>query len=267
MAISLLVLVVALYSAVATAYLEARRRRERPPMWARAVGLLAVIAHLAGLIALSSAIGRSPFSTISQSLSFLAFSLVALYVILEATSRVATHGGGFFALAALLAALSVPGLIQTGEAAGIVEKHTARTFHVGLSLMGTAAVLAGGLLAGGYLGAYRRVKEASLDAGAEGPSLRGFERLERRASLLGVMLLGPALALGMFSAKSGDSPPGLAVLVALTVLMFVFVLFAGWLWWFRPLRGRLAAWLNLLAMVAAIVATILVHPLVTGGGS
>ena len=142
MSISILVLVVAVYAAVATAYLEARRHREPPPRWARIAGPLSVAAHLGGLVWLGAEIGRSPFSTPAQALSYLAFSLVALYLVLEATSRVATHGGGFYALAALLAALGVPGLIHAPAADPMAIKDAARTFHSGLSLMGTAAVLA-----------------------------------------------------------------------------------------------------------------------------
>ncbi len=261
----ILVLVVALYSAVATAYLEARRRREPPPVWARLLGPLAVGAHLLGLILLSRIIGRSPFATPSQSLSFLAFSLGALYLVLEATSRVATHGGGFYAAATLLAALGAPGLIHAGRAADMAHD-TIRTFHVGLSLMGTAAVLAGGLLAGGYLGQYRRVKRGVLGQdGAEGPSLRGFERLDRRASFLGVFLLGPALVLGVVVARNEEAPPGTTVLVGLTAACFLLLLAASWIWWRRPLRGRMAAWLNLMGLVVVLVALLLVHPLVAWG--
>lgn len=266
MSISVLVLVVAVYAAVATAYLEARRHREPPPRWARIAGPLSVAAHLVGLVWLGAEIGRSPFSTPAQALSYLAFSLVALYLVLEATSRVATHGGGFYALAALLAALGVPGLIHATAADPNAVKDAARTFHSGLSLMGTAAVLAAGLLAGGYLGTYRRVKQADFGGGAVGPSLRGFERLERRACVLGVLFFAPAVWMGIRTMQNGPPHEGMAALLGLTVALLVLTAIAGWIWWRRPLRGRLAAWLNILAMVAAILATVLVHPLVTGLG-
>jgi ABC-type uncharacterized transport system permease subunit len=141
-----------------------------------------------------------------------------------------------------------------------------RTWHVGLSLMGTAAVFAGGLLAGGYLGQYRRMKHRVLRGGAEGPSLRGFERLAKRASWLGVLLLGPALALGVVAALREEPPRGTAVLVGMTAVCFGLLAVAGWIWWLRPLRGKLAAWLNLMAMVVVLTAFLLVHPLVMRGG-
>ena len=264
----ILVLVVALYSAVATSYLEARRHREPPPAWARIVGPIAVAAHLLGLIALSKAIGRSPFATPSQSLSFLAFSLAGLYLILEATSRVATHGGAFYVLAAVLAALGVPGLIDVGGSGGEVVRDSLRTFHVGLSLMGTAAILAGGLLAGGYLGQYRRVKRGTLcGSGATGPSLRGFERLDRRASFLGVLLLGPALAIGIVIIRRSEPPPGAMILLTLTSAVLVLVTLAAWIWWRRPLRGHLAAWLNLASLVVVLIALLVVHPIVSSGAA
>ncbi|MFV1958418.1 MAG: hypothetical protein ACC662_03285 [Planctomycetota bacterium] len=265
MGTAVLVLVVALYAAVATAYLEARRRREAPPAWARLVGPVAVAAHLLGLIALGQQIQRSPFATTSQALSFLAFSLVALYLVLEATSRVATHGGGFYAAAALLAAVSVPGLIEQGPAALHVSHDSLRAFHIGLALMGTAAVFAGGLLAGGYLGQYRRVKHGTLKGGAEGPSLRGFERLVRRASFLGVLLLLPALVLGVLTVRQPEPPPGAALLTLAMAICFVLVAVAGWLWWRRPLHGRFAAWMNLAALVVIVLTFLLVHPLVIAG--
>jgi len=267
MGVSLLVLVVAFYAAVATGYLEARRHREPSPTWARIAGPLSVAAHLLGLILLSAATARSPFTTVSQSLSFLAFSLAALYLLLEATSRVATHGGGFYALAALLAALSVPGLVQ-GEPMAWADapRSVPRSLHIGLSLMSTAAVLAGGLLALGYLGAYARVKRHRLAGGAHGPSLDGFQRLLRRASLLGIVLLTPALVLGFRAYGSGAAAGKLPLLTAMIGALLVLLIGAFILWWRRPLRGPLAAWLNLLAVVVLVIGFGIVHPLVLRGG-
>ncbi|MHC5012870.1 MAG: hypothetical protein ACYTG6_18315 [Planctomycetota bacterium] len=266
MEISALVLVVAAYAALATGYLEARRHREPPPAWARATGPITVIVHLVGLIALSSLTGRSPFQTGSQAMSFLAFSVAALYLLMEAVSRVATHGGGFYALATLLAAVSVPGLVTSSPETVEAAKNATRTVHVGLALMGTAAVLAGGLLGGGYVGAYRRVKQGALRGGAEGPSLKGFERLARLASVLGVLLLAPGIVLGISAGTGEQAQEGMKVLTGITALLFLLVGCAAWLWWFRPRRGRLAAWLNLFAMLGAILAFGLVHPLVLARG-
>jgi len=265
--ISLLVLVVAFYAAVATGYLEARRRREPPPTWARWAGPISVVAHLVGLMLLSTAMQRSPFATGSQAMSFLAFSVVALYLLLEATSHVATHGGGFYAVAAVLTAITVPGLVG-GDPTAWAEapRDVARSMHVGLSLMGSAAVLAGGLLAIGYLGTYRRVKGHDLVSRPQGPSLASFERLARRASLLGVLLLTPSLALGTHAeaaARGIDMTP-LTITMGV-VLLLVIAAFA--IWWRRPRRGALAAWINVAAVAVLVVGFGIVHPLVLRGGA
>ncbi len=267
MGVPLLVLVVAFYAAVATGYLEARRRREPTPVWARIAGPISVAAHLGGLLLLSMATERSPFTTVSQSLSFLAFSLTVLYLLLEATSRVATHGGGFYAVAGLLAALSVPGLVQ-GEPMAWAEspRNVQRSLHIGLALMSTAAVLAGGLLAIGFLGTHMRVKRKQLAAGAHGPSLQGFQRLLRRASLLGIVLLAPAFVLGIRAHADGESEASLLMLTLTIVVLLVLLIGAFILWWRRPLRGPLAAWLNILAVVVLVLGFGVVHPLVLKGG-
>lgn len=267
MAHSLLVLVVAAYAAAGTSYLEARRRREAPPRWARILGATGVVLHLLGLVLLSRATGRSPFAGSAQSLSFVAFALGALYGVLEATSRVATHGGGFYAVMTLLSALSVPGLLhgltqQGGEGA----RDPLRTVHVGLSLLSAAAVLAAGLLAAGYLQAYSRMKRRSLEAGEEGPSLSGFERLERRASGLAVLLLLPALLMGLRAAASHERPEQVLALALLTGALLALLAVAGFLWWRRPLRGARAAQLNLVAAALLLVAVLVVHPWIAGGG-
>ena len=66
---STLLLVCAPYLAVAVAYLEARRREETPPRWARLAGLATVVLHLAALVWVGAEMGRSPFRTSSQALS------------------------------------------------------------------------------------------------------------------------------------------------------------------------------------------------------
>lgn len=268
MAHSLLVLVVACYAAAATSYAEARRRRETVPRWARLLGALGVAAHLGGLIALGAEIGRSPFAEGPQSLSFVAFALGALYVVLEATSGVATHGGRFYGLAALLAALSVPGLLHgLGHARPEAARDALRTVHVGLALLSAASVLAAGLLAVGYLQAYRRVKRRLMEAGDEGPSLSGLERLSRRACALAVLLLTPAQLLGMLAANRESASAAAVPLAMLTGVMLALVATAGWLWWRRPLRGSLAAWLNLAATAVLALAVLGIHPFIIGGRS
>ena len=52
----------------------------------------------------------------------------------------------------------------------------------------------------------------------------------------------------------------------MTAACFFLLVAAGWIWWRRPLRGRVAAWLNLLALIIVLVAFIVVHPLVLAGG-
>lgn len=266
MAIPVLVLTAAFYAAVATGYAEARRRREPPPRWVRVAGPLAVLAHLVGLLVLSSEMGRSPFATSSQSLSFMAFSLAALYLLLEATSHVATHGGWFHAFAAVLAALAVPGLVESRVAdLPVTPKDAARSMHIGLSLLSASAVLASSLLALGYLGVHARVKQRRLREGAEGPSLRGFGRLTRRAALLAVVLLCPALVLGIQISARAEAPAGLAYLAVATGALLALLAVASLIWWRRPLRGVLAAWLIVAGLGVLLVAFGIVHPLVVGG--
>jgi len=266
-AISLLVLVVACYAAVATAYAESRRHREPPPRWARVMGPLSVAAHLVGLLALSLQMERSPFANASQSLSFLAFSLAGLYVLFQATSRVMTHGGGFYAVAASLAALSVPGLVE-GDTLAWTETgpDVMRSLHVGLSLLAAAAILAGGLLGIGYLGQYRRVKHAALKGGLEGPSLSGFEKLSRIASLSSLVLLVPSAVLGSMSSEHGEAGPSTVtlLLIGAGVALMVILMGATFLWWRRPRRGALASWMLVIAALVMIVAFVVAHPLLTG---
>ena len=272
MATAILLLVCAPYAAVAVGYIEARRRGERPPTWARRVGLLTIAAHLAGLVALSMQTHRSPFQTESQALSFLAFSLAGLYALLEMTSRVATYGGSFYLLTAILCASGVPGLASaTAGAAPPKPSDPVLAYHIGFALLGTAAIVAGGLLATGYLGVYRRMKSHRLafDAAADGgdaPSLSGLERLARHASLAGLALLGPSLVLGGMVLSRGGESAGGAALLAVSGLQFVMVLAAAFLWWKRPLRGATAAWLNVAATGVAIVAFGIVHPLILARG-
>jgi ABC-type transport system involved in cytochrome c biogenesis permease subunit len=265
----LLLLVCAPYAAAAVGYLEARRRGEPAPRWARILGAATVLLHLAGLLALGAQTHRSPFQTSSQALSFLAFSLGLLYVVLEATSRIATYGGTFLLLTALLAASSVPGLAGAETPAAPRTPDASLAFHMGLALLGTAAILCGGLLSAGYLNAYRRVRTHEIGPeSAAAPSLSGLQRLARDASFLGVALLGPALVLGGLVATRGGGPStAAAVELLVTGVEFALALIAAWLWWRRPLWGAAAAWCNLAATGVAVVAFGVVHPFLARGGA
>ncbi len=268
MAISVLALVVACYSAVATAYLEAHRRSETPPRWARVLGPLTVLAHFVGLFALGKDLQRSPFGTASEALSFLAFSVVGLYVLLEWTSRVTTHGAAFHGLAALLTALSVPGLVNIAQHMdGGPARALLGTWHIGLGLLSTAAVLTAGLLALGYLGRYARIKRRDPVQQAAAPSLASYQRLTRNASWLSTLLLIPSLIVGIQMAATQEAGSSGMILAASTVLLFLMLLVAAWIWWRRPLRGALAAWLNLASVVLLIVAFAIVHPLLMRGAA
>jgi ABC-type uncharacterized transport system permease subunit len=258
-----LLLVCAPYAAVAVGYLEARRRDEAPPRWARISGIATVALHLAALIAVGIDSGRSPFQTTGQALSFLSFSLAFLYVLLETTSGVTHYGGGFHLLASILAGAAVGVLAGEGVALPPRPRDTVLAYHMGLALLGTASILAGGLLGSGYLGAYRRVKDRTIALEAAGaPSLFGLQRLARHASTVGVALLAPSLVLGVLvvDRAADPSPWALVEMVLAAVELFV-VATAAFLWWRSPRRGALAAWLNVSAMLLAIAAFLVIHPL------
>jgi hypothetical protein len=110
------------------------------------------------------------------------------------------------------------------------------------------------------------MKRRDLEPGEPGPSLSGFERLERRASGLGVLLLLPALLMGLRSAARQDQPEPVLALAVLTGALLALLAVAGFLWWRRPLRGARAAWLNLAAAALLLVAVAFVHPWMIGGG-
>ncbi len=268
---ALLLLVCAPYLGVAVAYLEARRRGESAPRWSRLAGLATVCLHLVGLVLLGRETGRSPFQTESQAVSFLAWSVAALYTVLEATSGIATYGGRFWMLAAVLAGAGVPGIAaETGCAPPVTVPDAMRSFHVGFALLGTAAIVAGGLLATAYLGTYRRIKARRIVPGAtEGPSLFGLQRLARDASFASLALLGPSLLLGWLVLRRQSAHTVWATVeLALAALQFGLLVVAAFLWWRRPLRGAVAAWINVVATVMAVLAFAVVHPLLTraGGG-
>lgn len=268
MAATLLALIVAVYAAVATAYIEARRRRETAPLWARILGPVGVAMHLTGLSMLSAQFGRSPFGTTSEALSFLAFALIGLYLVLELTTRIASHGGSFYWLATLLTAVAVPGVIASAQLPPTdAPADSLRTYHVGLGLLSTAAVLVSGLLGAAYLNAYRRVKQGDIRHGARGFSLSGFQRLAKAASLLGVLLLLPSLAIGVQITVDDGAPRGLMILTVLTAVLLAMLAVAWLIWWRRPLIGATAAMVNVLAAVLVLVAIVVVHPLVVGGGA
>ena len=111
----------------------------------------------------------------------------------------------------------------------------------------------------------RRVS-APVEGGAHGPSLDGFQRLLRRASLLGIVLLAPALVLGLRAYADTTSAGRLAMLTGMIGALLLVLVAAFLLWWRRPLRGPLAAWLNLLAVAILVIGFGVVHPLVLKGG-
>ena len=101
---------------------------------------------------------------------------------------------------------------------------------------------------------------------AVGASSLGMAIVLSRASLLGIVLLIPALVLGI-RAFGDDTSTGQMVFLTATIgTLLIFLTGAFILWWRRPLRGHLAAWLNLLAVAILVLGFGIVHPLVLKGG-
>ena len=209
--------------------------------------------------------GRSPFATGAEALTFLSFSLAAIYLLLEFTTRVDPHGGSFYILAALLAALGVPGLVEAINHPPAVEaRESIRTWHVGIGLLSAAAVLVGGLLAAGYLGSYFRVKRHKLAQGSGGMALSSFGRLTRNATFVSVVLLGVATSLGLTMSLRDDAPRGVGFLTVTMACVFGLLFCAWFIWWRRPVRGALAAWLNVGGVALMAISIAIIHPLVVG---
>lgn len=218
-----------------------------------------LIFHILELAIRHLSLGTIPLSTIHDAFTFLAFSILTVYMILETSLQ--NRGSGLFILstALLLQLISTANLSWEPETNELLSSPMFAV-HASLSVMGYTALYLSAIYALMYLIQNHNIKKRNLGKlFSQLPALGYLEKMSSRSMLIGIALLGVGLLLGHLQAGKliGEFwPRDLKVIVsdALWVLYLAGYLLARNFNW----RGEKMAQLALVAFTLLIASGLLV---------
>ena len=143
-----------------------------------------------------------PLSTIHDALSFLAFSILFVYMILEL--RLKNRGSGIFILffAFMLELISTFNMTWQPETNELLSSRTF-ALHASLSLMGYTAMSLSALYAIMYIIQNHNLKKRNLGKlFTQLPALSYLEKMSIQSAFMGIVLLGIGLLLGHVQAEA-----------------------------------------------------------------
>jgi ABC-type transport system involved in cytochrome c biogenesis permease subunit len=254
---SLLLAVLAAYVVAAIhavlAFINKRRALQRVSETAMAVGF---VLHTAALIADWALYGHYPLFYLRETLSFLAWTLIAAYALVLYRYRARPLGSFTLPLVSILIFVAI---VTRSEPAGSIEANSMSTtwlfpIHTMLLLFAYAAFFVVFLASSMYLLQERELKLKTFGAVFHRlPSLTTVNEIATSSTAIGLTLLTVGIATGMLWSSSRDgriwhNDPK-EIFAALTWLLYLALIFyrstARW-------RGRRAAWLGVVGFALVL---------------
>ena len=166
-----------------------------------------------------------PLSTIHDALSFLAFSILFVYMILEL--RLKNRGSGIFILffAFILELISSFNLTWEPETSELLSSPTF-ALHASLSIMGYTAMSLSALYAIMYIIQNHNLKKRNLGKlFNQLPALSFLEKMSIQSAFMGIVLLGIGLLLGHIQAEAimGEFWPKDAKVIATDIIWLLYL--------------------------------------------
>jgi len=221
-----------------------------------------VLIHLTELVTRHLALGTMPLSTMHDAFSFLAFSILIVYTIIELT--VSNRASGLFILgfACVLEVLSSFNLSWEKETNALLA-NPFFAVHASMSIIGYTALSLSALYAFMYIYQNRNLKLKRIGTLSYGlPALTYLEKMSIRSVVIGIIMLGLGIMHGHFQANKVFGsywPLDMKVVVTDMIWMFYFVGFI--LSQIMKWRGKWMAYLSLsgfiILMFIGVVVTLL----------
>lgn len=232
-------------------------RAPHPRRTRHAVSTVLLITHVSWMLVTWRSLGHFPVVDLWTTLSFLALSLLLVYLPLEWFTGLSTTGAfvlGFAFCVQLLASCFTQPLHESE-----LGRSTFFAVHVTTIVLAVAALLLSGFFGGLYLLLLGQIRRGQFGVFFRRlPDLESLSRLNRGAASLGFVLLTVGLNVGIWWAHSGAvakldylDPKVLPVLL----LWVVFGLIASSRW-LRFLSGRRAAGMAVVAASLLIITVI-----------
>jgi len=206
-----------------------------------------------------AALKTIPFSTVHDALSFLAFSILFVYMILEL--RLKSRGSGIFILffAFIIELISSFNLTWEAETNELLSSPTF-ALHAALSVMGYTAMSLSALYAVMYVIQNYNLKKRNLGKlFTQLPALSYLEKMSIQSAFMGIVLLGIGLLLGHIQAEAimGEFWPNDAKVIATDILWTLYL--AGYIIaQFLRLNGRRMAYLSIAGYLILVVGGFLI---------
>ena len=155
-----------------------------------------LIAHSAEILIRNITLNTMPLSTAHDAYSFLAISILFVYMIIE--MGMSERGSGLFILsfAFILQLISINYLSWVPETNPLLT-NASFAIHASLAIMGYTALSLSAIYATMYLAQKRNLKQRKMGKlFTQLPALNFLERLSMRAVIVGIVLLGLGLIFG-----------------------------------------------------------------------
>ncbi|MFH1006178.1 MAG: cytochrome c biogenesis protein CcsA [Candidatus Latescibacterota bacterium] len=221
--------------------------------------ILLVLLHMAEIASRHILIQAMPYSTSHDAFSFLAFSILLIYMVIELSLR--NHASGIF----ILCFAFIPALISTINVTWEPETSpllTNQTFviHASLSIIGYTALSLSAIYSLMYIIQNRNLKKHHLGRlYLQLPPLHYLEKMSMGSVFIGILVLGIGILLGHFQADKllgAFWPHDVKVLV--TDVIWLSYLFAFLSALMLKWRGKWIAYLSLSGFLILISAGLLV---------